>query len=67
MNVTLKRILIAAGLFAFSIAVLMGVKSYGVWVITGIAVVLFFVGLLRKEKPADPEEGGDSPGRDEEK
>jgi hypothetical protein len=59
MNVLLKRILIAAGLFIFCAAVFAGVKSYGVWVITGVAVVLFIVGLLRKEKPAGPE------GRDE--
>jgi hypothetical protein len=55
MNLMLKRILIAAGLLAFCIAVLAGVKSYGVWVITGIAAVLFMVGLLRKEPPSGPE------------
>ncbi|MCE5265189.1 MAG: hypothetical protein LLG97_16855 [Deltaproteobacteria bacterium] len=54
MNVMLKRILIAAGLFAFCVAVLAGVKLYGVWVISGIAVLLVIVGLLRREKPSEP-------------
>lgn len=51
MNVVLKRTLIAVGLIVFCGAVFVGVKSYGVWVITGVAVVLFILGLLRKEKP----------------
>jgi hypothetical protein len=51
MNVVLRRVLIAAGLFVFCGAVFAGVKSYGVWVITGVAVVLFIAGLLRKDKP----------------
>ncbi len=54
MNVMLRRILIAAGLFAFCVAVLAGVKLYGVWVISGIAVLLVIVGLLRTEKPSGP-------------
>jgi hypothetical protein len=59
MHVVLKRILIAFGLLVFGGAVFVAVKFYGVWVITGVAVVLFIVGLLRKEKPAG------SGGRDE--
>jgi hypothetical protein len=59
MNVLLKRILIAAGLIVFCAVLFAGVKAYGVWVITGVAVVLFIVGLLRKDKPEGPE------GRDE--
>lgn len=54
MNMILKRVLIAAGLIVFCGAVFAGVKSYGVWVITGVAVVLFIVGILRKEKPTGP-------------
>ena len=54
MNMVLKRVLIAAGLIVFCAAVFAGVKSYGVWVITGVAVVLFIAGLLRKDKPAGP-------------
>jgi hypothetical protein len=52
MNIVLKRVLIAAGLLVFCGVVFAGVKSYGVWVITGVAVVLFIAGLLRKNKPA---------------
>jgi hypothetical protein len=59
MNMVLKRVLIAAGLIVFCGAVFAGVKAYGVWVITGVAVVLFILGLLRKDKPAGPS------GRDE--
>jgi hypothetical protein len=59
MNMVLKRVLIAAGLIVFCGAVFAGVKYCGVWVITGVAVVLFIAGLLRKDKPVGPE------GRDE--
>jgi hypothetical protein len=59
MNMVLKRILIAAGLIVFCGAVFVGVKSYGVWVITGVAIVLFIAGLLRQDKPVG------SGGRDE--
>jgi hypothetical protein len=51
MNMVLKRILITVGLIVFCGAVFAGVKSYGVWVITGVAVVLFIAGLLRQDKP----------------
>ena len=54
MHVVLKRVLIAFGLIVFCGAVFVAVKSCGIWVITGAAVVLFIVGLLRKEKPAGP-------------
>ena len=54
MNRVLKRVLIVAGMIVFCGAVFAGVKSYGVWVITGVAVVLFIAGLLRKDKPARP-------------
>jgi hypothetical protein len=67
MNVVLKRALIAAGLIVFCGAVFAGVKFYGVWVITGVAVVLFIVGLLRKDKPAGPEERDESRDRDRKK
>jgi hypothetical protein len=53
--------LIAAGLIVFCAVLFVGVKTYGVWVITGVAVVLFILGLLRKEKP---EGQGDAPDRD---
>ena len=58
MNVVLKRIFIAAGLVAVCAAILAAIKSYGVWVITGIAVLLFIFGLLRKEKA--PDESGEA-------
>jgi hypothetical protein len=67
MSVLLKRILIAAGLFVFCAAVFAGVKSYGVWVITGVAVVLFIVGLLRKDRPVGPESPDGAHDRDGER
>jgi hypothetical protein len=67
MNVILKRILIAAGLLVFCVALFAGVKSYGVWVISGVAVVLFILGLLRKEKPDGPEGRDEAHDRDGEK
>jgi len=53
MNVVLKRIFIAAALVVVCVIILAAIKSYGVWVITGIAVLLFIFGLLRKEKAPD--------------
>jgi hypothetical protein len=50
MKVVLKRVLIAAALLAACVAILAAVKAYGVWVLSGIAVVLFGLGLLRKDK-----------------
>ncbi|MHB9096976.1 MAG: hypothetical protein ACYC5X_04045 [Syntrophales bacterium] len=50
MKVVLKRALIAAVLVAICVAVLAATKAYGVWVITGTAVLLFILGLLRREK-----------------
>lgn len=67
MNRVLKRVLIAAGLFVFCAALFAGVRSYGVWVITGVAVVLFIVGLLRKDNPAVPGGRDEPPGRDGER
>jgi len=49
MKVVLKRVLIAAVLVVICFAILVATKSYGVWVITGIACVLFLLGLLRKD------------------
>lgn len=63
----LKRILIAAGLLVFCVALFAGVKSYGVWVISGVAIVLFIVGLLRKDKPDGMEGKGEAHDRDGEK
>lgn len=51
MRVVLKRVLIAAVLVAICAAILAATKAYGVWVITGIAALLFALGLLRREKP----------------
>jgi hypothetical protein len=67
MNIVLKRVLMAAGLIIFCVAIFAGVKSYGVWVITAVAVVLFVVGLLRKDKPAGPGGGDESQHRDGER
>jgi hypothetical protein len=69
MNVVLKRIFIAAALVAVCTAILAAIKSYGVWVITGIAVLLFIFGLLRKEKAPDkadeaPDDRGEKSGQD---
>jgi hypothetical protein len=64
MNIILKRVLIAAGLIVFCGALFAGVKTYGVWVITGVAVVLFIAGLLRKDKPAGPGVRDESRDRD---
>jgi hypothetical protein len=59
MRVVLKRVLIAAALVAISAAILAATKAYGVWVITGIAALLFVLGLLRREKP--PGRAGEDP------
>jgi hypothetical protein len=69
MNVVLKRIFIAAVLVAVCAVILAATKSYGVWVITGIAVLLFIFGLLRKEKAPDkageaPDDRGEKSGQD---
>lgn len=53
----MKRVLIALGLMLFCIAVFAAVKAYGVWVITVVAVILFILGILRKDQPAGPERG----------
>ncbi|MBE0557585.1 MAG: hypothetical protein IH628_10165 [Proteobacteria bacterium] len=60
MNIVLKRVLIAAALVAVGAVILAATKLYGVWVITGIAAVLFILGLLRKDNA--PGKGGDIPG-----
>ena len=51
----MKRVLIALGLMLFCIAVFAAVKAYGVWVITVVAVILFILGILRKDQPAGSE------------
>jgi len=50
MNIVIKRVLTAAALVVVSVLILLATQSYGVWVISGIAVVLVAFGLLRKEK-----------------
>ena len=59
MNKVLKRVLIAAALVTVCAVILAATKRYGVWIITGIAVVLFILGLLRKDDA--PGKGGDIP------
>ena len=49
MNKLMKYVLIALGLLAVCIALLVGVKSQGVWVLSAVAVVLFLIGLLGKD------------------
>ena len=61
MNTVLKRVLIAAALMAVCVVILAATRRYGVWIITGIAVVLFILGLLRKDNA--PGKGGRHPGR----
>jgi len=53
MKILMKRILIALGLLVVSVAIYAGVKAYGVWVISAVAIVLFVLGLLRKDNPAE--------------
>jgi hypothetical protein len=63
MNVVLKRALLAAALFATCAVILAAVKTYGVWVLSGIAVALFGLGLLRKEKkPSGSGDGRETTG-----
>ena len=59
MNTVWKRAVIAAALIAVCVVILAATKRYGVWIITGIAAVLFILGLLRKEKL--PGRKGDAP------
>lgn len=58
MQGVVKRVLIAVGLVVVCGIILKATKAYGVWVISGIAAVLFVLGLLRKEQRATGEEGG---------
>jgi hypothetical protein len=53
MNVVLKRVFIALALVAVCVVILAATKTYGIWVMTGFAVFLFILGLLRKEKTPD--------------
>ncbi len=53
MKTILKRVLIASALVVVCAVILAATKSYGVWVITGLAVFLFVLGLLGKEKAPD--------------
>ena len=64
MSGTLKQALIALGLIVFCVAVFFAVKTYGVWVITGVAVVLFVLGLIRKDKPDGMESRNGAQDRD---
>ena len=59
MNKVLKRVLIAAALMAVCTVIFVATKRYGVWIITGIAIALFILGLLRKDDA--PGKGGDIP------
>ena len=59
MNTVWKRAVIAAALIAVCAVILAATRRYGVWIITGIAAVLFILGLLRKDKP--PGRKGDAP------
>ena len=52
MNTVLKRVLIAGALMAICAVILVATKHYGVWIVSGIAVILFILGLLRKEDDA---------------
>lgn len=58
MQGVLKKVLIAVGLVVVCGIILKATKAYGVWVISGIAMVLFVLGLLRKEPRVTGEEGG---------
>lgn len=69
MNVVLKRVFIALGLVVVCAVILAATKSYGIWVITGFAVVFFILGLLRKEKAPDKagetrNDNGEKPGQE---
>jgi hypothetical protein len=56
MNIVIKRVLTVAALVVVSVLILLATHTYGVWVISGIAVVLVAFGLLRKEKPPAAQE-----------
>ncbi len=49
MSKVLKRVLIAAALMAVCAVIFVATKLYGVWIISGIAVVLFVLGLFLKD------------------
>jgi hypothetical protein len=49
MHTVVKRALIAAALVAVCTVVLAATQRYGVWIITGLAVVLVSIGFLRKD------------------
>jgi hypothetical protein len=59
MNAALKRVLIAAALLAVCAFIVVATKRYGSWVIIGMAIVLFILGLLRKGNT--PGKGGEVP------
>jgi hypothetical protein len=58
MRRVVKQAAIAVVLLVVCGAIFAATKVYGVWVISGVAVVLFVLGLLRKETPRG--EGGDA-------
>jgi hypothetical protein len=62
MNILIKRVLTVAALVAVSALILLATKTYGVWVISGIAVLLAGIGLLRNEPaPGAPRPQGRPP------
>lgn len=70
MNVVLKQVFTALALVVVCVVILAATKSYGIWVITGFAVFLFILGLLRKEKAPDKageprDDSGEKPGQEE--
>ena len=53
MKLVLKRVIMALALLFACIFILGATKSYGVWVISAIAVALFLLGVLRKGEHTD--------------
>jgi low affinity Fe/Cu permease len=57
MNLVFKRVILAAALVIVCMAILVATKSYGVWIITAIAIALFLMGVLFREKSPDKTAG----------
>jgi hypothetical protein len=69
MNIIIKRLFTALALVVVCVGILAATKLYGIWVITGFAVFLFILGLLRKEKAPDKagepwDDNGNKPGQE---